>query len=63
MPERTRALCEFAAKLTRSPASVTEKDVAALRSAGLDDRGIHDACQVVAYFNYANRLTSGLGIS
>jgi alkylhydroperoxidase family enzyme len=41
---------------------VSEADVAALRHAGLTDREIHDACQVVAYFNYANRLTTGLGI-
>jgi uncharacterized peroxidase-related enzyme len=44
-----RALCEYADKLTRNPAQVTEADVQALRSAGFDDRAILDACNVVAY--------------
>lgn len=56
-----RALCAHAEKLTREPASVGPEDVLALRAAGLDDRAIHDATQVVAYFNYINRLADGLG--
>ena len=46
---RERALCEFAERLTLEPASMREADVLALRSAGLDDRAIHDLAQVVAY--------------
>ena len=60
--ERIGALVTYAEKLTRTPAATTETDVEELRRAGLTDREIHDACQVVAYFNYANRLTTGLGI-
>jgi NAD(P)H-hydrate epimerase len=59
---RTAALCAYARKLTHTPASVQEADVAALRAAGLDDRAIVDANQVVAYFNYVNRIVEGLGI-
>lgn len=33
-----------------------------LREAGLDDRAIHDATQVVAYFAYINRIADGLGV-
>lgn len=33
-----------------------------LRKAGLEDEGIHDLTQVVALFNYYNRLADGLGI-
>ena len=40
---------------------MTEDDVHALRAAGLDDRAIVDANQVVAYFNYVNRIAEGLG--
>jgi hypothetical protein len=29
---------------------------------GWNDRAIHDAAQVVAYFNYINRVADGLGI-
>jgi len=39
-----------------------EADVEALRSAGLTDRDIVDANQVVAYFNYVNRIADGLGV-
>jgi alkylhydroperoxidase family enzyme len=37
-------------------------DVAALRGAGFDDRGIHDAIQVVAYFNYINRVADAVHV-
>ena len=37
-------------------------DLDALRSAGLDDRAIHDAAQVIAYFNYINRVADSLGV-
>lgn len=56
-----RALCGWAEKLTRTPGAMTAADVEALRRAGWDDRAIHDACQVVGYFNYINRIVDGLG--
>ena len=62
LDEAERALCAWAEKLTLSPAAVDEADVATLRGHGYDDRAIHDACQVVAYFNYVNRLADGLGV-
>jgi len=55
-------LCDFALKLTKTPAGMAESDVAALRDAGLDDVAINDAVQVIAYFNYINRIADGLGI-
>lgn len=33
-----------------------------LRAAGLDDVAIHDAIQVVAYFNYVNRVADGVHV-
>jgi uncharacterized peroxidase-related enzyme len=60
--ERERALLRFAEQLTREPSTVTASDIDALRHAGLDDRAILDLCAVVAYFNYANRVTLGLGV-
>lgn len=56
------ALCEFTEKLTQSPASIGVEDIATLRSAGFDDAGISSATQVVAYFNYINRIAEGLGV-
>ncbi len=57
-----RALCDFAATLTRESATVTAADIEALRALGLDDPGIHDAIQVVAYFNYVNRVADAVGV-
>ncbi len=34
----------------------------ALRGHGLSDAGIHDAIQVVSFFNYINRIAEGVGI-
>ena len=58
-----RAMLDYAAKLTRPPAKVTQADVEMLREVGFDDRAILDIAQIVAYFAYANRLADGLGIS
>lgn len=56
------ALCAFAEKLTRIPQAMGQADVDTLRAVGLDDRAIHDAAQVVSYFNYINRIADGLGV-
>jgi uncharacterized peroxidase-related enzyme len=57
-----RALCDYAVKLTRTPAAVGERDVSELRAHGWDDAAIHDAIQVIAYFNYINRVAEGVGV-
>ncbi len=62
VPARERALLRYAARLTREPASVTRADLDALRAEGWDDRAILDLNQVVAYFNYVNRIADGLGV-
>jgi uncharacterized peroxidase-related enzyme len=59
---RARALCDFAVKLTHEPASVSVTDIEGLRSHGLSDAGIHDAIQVIAFFNYINRVAEGVGV-
>ena len=57
-----RALCAFAEKLTRTPAAMSAADLEHLRSVGLDDVAIHAAIQVVAYFNYINRLADAVHV-
>ena len=61
LSDRERALCAFAEKLTREPASMSPADLDALRAHGLEDRDLHDAVQVVGYFNYINRVADALG--
>jgi uncharacterized peroxidase-related enzyme len=57
-----RALCAYAAKLTLTPAQVDDTDITQLRQHGLSDRAIHDATQVISYFNYINRIADGLAV-
>ena len=56
------ALCRFAAKLTHRQEEMTPSDLDALREVGLDDRAIHDATQVIGYFNYITRVADALGV-
>jgi uncharacterized peroxidase-related enzyme len=57
-----RALCDFASKLTLHQQEMTPADLDRLREHGFDDRAIHDAVQVIAYFNYITRVADALGI-
>jgi uncharacterized peroxidase-related enzyme len=57
-----RALCDLAEQLTRAPASIVQADVDALRAHGWSDEAIHDAIQVISYFNYVNRVADAVGI-
>jgi uncharacterized peroxidase-related enzyme len=56
------ALCVYAEKLTLTPTEMSEEDLERLRQHGFDDRGIHDATLVIAYFNYINRIADSLGV-
>jgi uncharacterized peroxidase-related enzyme len=56
------ALLRYAERLTRDPGSIRDADIAPLRAAGFDDRAIHDACSIVAYFAFVNRIADGLGV-
>jgi uncharacterized peroxidase-related enzyme len=62
LEERDRSLCSFAEKLTLSPSAMVEADIVALRAAGFDDLAIHDAIQVVSYFNYINRVADAVDV-
>jgi uncharacterized peroxidase-related enzyme len=56
------ALCAYAEKLTLTPNEMSESDLDDLRGHALDDRAIHDATQVISYFNYINRIADALGV-
>lgn len=60
--ERGTALVAYADKLTLAPASIQREDIDRLRAAGLDDLAIHDACAIVGYFAFVNRIADGLGV-
>jgi len=39
-----------------------ESDLVRLREVGLEDEAIHDAIQVIAYFNYINRIADAVHV-
>ena len=55
-------MCTYAEKLTRTPAAITDADIEALRQHSFTDQAIHDATQVISYFNYINRMADGLDV-
>jgi uncharacterized peroxidase-related enzyme len=59
---RLDAIARYAEKLTRDPQRMGEDDVQSLREVGLDDLDILDLNNIVAYFNYINRVANGLGL-
>jgi len=58
----TRALLELAVRATREPNCIAAKDIQELRGIGWSDDAIHDAVQVIGYFNYINRVADSLGV-
>jgi len=63
LSDREQALVDYAIKLTANPQNMDERDLKPLRDAGLEDRAILDLAQCIGYFNYVNRIVTGLGVS
>ena len=61
--EPTRALLRFAVQLTRYDPAPSPADLDILRAHGLSDADIHDAVQIIGYFNYIVRVADALGVS
>jgi len=59
---RQKALCLFAEMVTRAPQALLARHLEPLREHGLSDRDILDTVEVIAYFNYINRVADALGI-
>lgn len=64
-PFTTRQICglNYAQQLTRTPGTLSESDIEQLRDAGFEDGEILEINQVTAYFAYANRTVTGLGVN
>lgn len=61
--EKQLALLRYAAKLTTDVATMKASDIEPLRNNGCTDGEILEVNQVVAYFNYSNRVLNGLGVT
>ena len=61
--DKELALLEYTAKLTLEVSAMNISDIEALHNAGCTDGEILEVNQVVAYFNYSNRVLNGLGVT
>jgi uncharacterized peroxidase-related enzyme len=57
-----QAALAYARKLTLDPGGISQADIDTMRATGLTDGRILEINQVTAYFAYANRTVTGLGV-
>ena len=62
LDERTRALLEYAEKLTKAPSTIDDVDVESLRRCGWDEKGIYEATALASFFNFSGRLEAASGL-
>lgn len=60
--EKTKALFRFADKLTRKPVEIEQSDVDEVLGAGWPQEALRETVLAVAFFNYINRVSFGLGL-
>ncbi len=58
----TIAALEYAEKLTTSQEQIRKSDIDKLREYGYDDPDILNINLIISYFNFVNRIASGLGV-
>ncbi len=62
MSPADRAMLDYVALLTRTPAAVAEEDIVQLRTAGFQDKAILEINQITGFFAWCNRTVDGLGV-
>ena len=60
--ETTKAILEFAVKVTKAASAVTPADLERLRSYGLTDEALFAIVEVVGFFSYINRIADAFGV-
>ncbi len=60
--EATKAILEFAVKVTKAAPTVTPADLKRLRGYGLSDEALFAIVEVVGFFNYVNRIADAFGV-
>ncbi len=61
LTDRERLLADFAVRVTRESYALDKNDLDPLRALGLTDAGIMEVVEIIATFNYTNRLANTLG--
>ncbi len=62
LDSQTRALLEFAEKVSLAPYKIVAEDLNQLRQAGLTDQDIFLATHIIGIFNYLVRLADVFGL-
>jgi len=60
--ETTKAILEFAVKVTKAAPTLTPSDLEHLRSHGLTDEALFAIVEVVGFFCYVNKIADAFGI-
>lgn len=60
--ETTKAILEFAVKVTKAAPMITPADLEHLRNYGLTDEALFAIVEVVGFFCYVNRIADAFGI-
>ncbi len=55
-------MLEYVVKVTKDATKCSREDIAKLREAGFDDRGILQITLIAAWFNYINKVADALGV-
>jgi uncharacterized peroxidase-related enzyme len=63
LDERTRAMLDYAVKITQRPVACSTADVERLRSLGFSDETIFDIAETAALYNFTNRMASAVGMA
>ena len=59
--DRTKAILRFSEKVTRHAYKVTQADIQSLKDLGYTDEDILEATEVIALFNFLDRIADALG--
>ena len=60
--DTTKAILEFAVKVTEAAHTITPADLERLRDYGLTDEALFAIVEVVGFFSYVNRIADAFGI-
>jgi uncharacterized peroxidase-related enzyme len=58
---RTRAMLDYAVKITRDSVNCSEADIEALHAHGFGDEDVYDIIATAALYNYNNRVANAAG--
>ncbi|MEM7119108.1 MAG: peroxidase-related enzyme [Chloroflexota bacterium] len=59
---RTRAILDYAVKITNEPEACSPADIEQLKSHGFSEEAIFDIIEIASMYNFTNRLASATGM-